>query len=268
MGIHRPGTLRIGLIQMRCEKGTTADNLKAIAGYLLEAAERDLDILAFPEMSLSGYADPGKFPQAVLGLDGPEVNAFLQLTRNLPTTVLLGLIEENPHGKPWITQVVVRQGQLLGFYHKITVKDEEVDWFTPGDREPPVFQHDGIHFGIAICADIDNEAVFDSLSRQGAQIVFECAAPGLYGEQATRDWQAGFEWWRDDCQDQLSVYARNYRLWIPVATQAGRTVDEDFPGGGYLFAPDGRCVYATPDWSPGHVYLELDLEHENARVLE
>ena len=55
-------------------------------------------------------------------------------------------------------------------------------------------------------------------------------------------------------------------LWIAVATQAGRTVDEDFPGGAYVFAPDGRRVHATPDWQPGAVYLGLDLA--TAEVVE
>jgi hypothetical protein len=64
-------------------------------------------------------------------------------------------------------------------------------------------------------------------------VVFEVAAPGLYGEQATRDWRSGYEWWRGECHEYLSAYARDYGLWIAVATQAGRTVDEDFPGGEY-----------------------------------
>ncbi len=82
-------------------------------------------------------------------------------------------------------------------------------------------------------------------------MVFEVAAPGLYGEQATRDWRSGYEWWRGECQQYLAAYARDYGLWIAVATQAGRTVDEDFPGGGFLYRPDGECVYETADWSEG-----------------
>jgi predicted amidohydrolase len=154
---------------------------------------------------------------------------------------------------------VVRDGQLLGYYRKRTIVDEEVAWFSPGERvlTCPV---DGLTFGVAICADIDNEAVFAALARQGAGLIFEVAAPGLYGEQATRNWRAGYQWWQEKCQQQLGQYACTYRCWIAVATQAGRTVDEDFPGGGYMFAPDGSRRYATPDWSPGVVYLDLDFE--------
>ncbi|MFW9969687.1 MAG: hypothetical protein ACFFDF_05760, partial [Candidatus Odinarchaeota archaeon] len=66
--------------------------------------------------------------------------------------------------------------------------------------------------------------------------------------------------WEGECLKYLSGYARKYGIWIAVATQAGRTVDEDFPGGGYVFAPDGNRVYATPDWLPGSAYIELDLK--------
>ncbi len=48
-----------------------------------------------------------------------------------------------------------------------------------------------------------------------------------------------------------------------MATQAGRTVDEDFPGGGYVFAPDGQRLYATPNWSPRAVYLDMNFSERS-----
>jgi predicted amidohydrolase len=135
--------------------------------------------------------------------------------------------------------------------------NEEAAWFAPGQDPVPVFAHPATTFGVAICADIDSPAVFAESSRQGARLVFEAAAPGLYGSQAERDWRAGFEWWRGECMSKLGRYARDNGVHIAVATQAGRTVDEDFPGGGYLFAPDGACVAATPDWSEGVLYATI-----------
>ena len=235
------------------------ENLTRISHHLSEAAALDIDIVGFPEMSVSGYADPTRYPQAILRLDGREIEQLLDMTRGFSGTVLAGFIEDNPSGKPFITQIAVRQGQLLGRYRKRTIEDEEVEWFSPGDNVP-VFCHNEVTFGMSICADIANESVFAECSRQGATFVFELAAPGLYGEQATRSWQSGYEWWEGECQKYMRMYARKYGLWIGVATQAGRTVDEDFPGGGFLYAPNGDRVYSTPDWSPGAVYLEIDSE--------
>lgn len=258
--------IRIALIQMQCEKGDIQANLNRITHYLAEAQARGVEIIGFPEMSLTGYADPTRYPQAVITVDGPEVAQLLKLTEPYALMVLVGLIEKNPQGKPFITHLVIRQGVLLGRYRKITIEDEEVEWFSPGETVL-TFPLGGLTCGLAICADIGNEMVFAACQRQGAQIVFELAAPGLYGEQATRNWASGYEWWEGECLNYLGRYARDYGLWIAVATQAGRTVDEDFPGGGYVFAPGGERVYATEDWLPGALYLEIDLDNHQVKKL-
>jgi predicted amidohydrolase len=249
--------LKLALVQMRCEKGAIAENLAATAAYYRTAVDEGAEIVAFPEMSYTGYIDPTRQPTAVLRLDGPEIGRLVALTRGYPATLIAGLVEAGTD-KPYITQIVARDGNLLGFYRKVTIAEDEVAWFAPGEGVP-VFRQADLTYGIAICADIDNPAVFAACAAQGARLVFELAAPGLYGEQATRDWRSGFEWWRGECRTLLAAYAREHHLWIPVATQAGRTVDEDFPGGGYLFAPDGSCVYETPDWSEGMIYVEVPL---------
>ena len=220
--------MHIALAQMRCEKGAVRRNLDTIADSLAEAAAQGCEVLVLPEMALTGYADPNRYPQAVLRLDGPEIAQLLRVTQPYATTVLAGLIEHNPGGKPFITQVVARSGELIGCYRKITIKDDETAWFSPG-TDTPVFPLGEHTFGIAICADIDNPSIFARCRNQGAEIVFEVAAPGLYGEQETRNWESGYRWWEDKCRDQLGASARDNGLWIAVATQAGRTVDEDFP---------------------------------------
>jgi predicted amidohydrolase len=252
--------LTIGLIQMRCEKAAMSENIEIMAHYIAEARERHVDILGFPEMNITGYADPTKYPEAILRLDGPEIAQVLKLTAGAPEmTVLAGLIEENPGQKPFITHIVARNGELLGQYRKVSIEEEETLWFSAG-ATVPVFHHSNFIFGLSICADIGNEAVFAACAQQGATVVLELAAPGLYGDQASRNWRSGFEWWEGECQKFLSAYTKTYGCWAAVATQAGRTIDEDFPGGGYVFAPNGHRLYATPDWQPGAAYVSIDCE--------
>lgn len=258
--------LRIGLIQMRSEKGAIEENLKAISGFIKEADKRGIDILGLPEASVTGYHNPTRYPQAIISTEGPEVDALLRMTRGRTPTVLAGLIEKNPAGKPFITHVVVHDGKITGPYRKRRLGGQpDTDWFSRG-RKTIAFTYGDIKYGIAICADIAGENIFAEYARQGAQIVFELAAPGLHGEQSTRDWQRGYKWWERVCLRRLSRYAKKYGIWIAVATQAGRTKDEDFPGGGFVFNPDGNRVYTTKDWNPCEVYLEIDLK--NGRITE
>jgi len=253
--------LRIALAQMRCEKGDVAANLDALAGSLRAAARTGAEIVAFPEASITGYVDPERYPEALVRLDGPEVVRFAALTRETPsTTVIAGIVEANPDGPPYLTQIVARDGAVLCAYRKRTIPADEAHLFTPGPPAPAVFTHAGVTCGLAVCADIDDAAVFADCARLGAGLVFECAAPGLYGEQATRDWRSGFDWWRGECFTKLGRYAREQSIWIAVATQAGRTRDEDFPGGGYLFAPDGSYAQETADWSAGMLYATVPLD--------
>jgi predicted amidohydrolase len=217
-------------------------------------------------MSLSGYVNPPRFPEAVLDLDGPELGTFLTLTERYSAMVLTGFVEQNPKGKPFITQVLAHRGRLVGVYRKITIKDDEADWFSPGEEGVLVATCGGLTFGVAICADIHNEDVFAACRRNGAEVVLELAAPGLYGEQIGRNWQSGYAWWEGECQTLLGQYAKRYGIWVCVATQAGRTIDEDFPGGGYVFGPTGARLYTMGTWQPGAAYVGLDLE--NQQVVE
>jgi len=251
-------SITIGLVQMCCEKGALEKNLAFIHTSLQVGSSRGVDILCFPEMSITGYINPRQSPEAVLRLDGPELTRFVLMTENLPITAIAGLVEANPRGKPFITQVAAREGKILGVYRKQTIAEDEVDWFAPGSTGE-VFRHSEVVFGISICADINTPEVFSGYASLGAQIVFEAAAPGLYGPQETRDWQAGYQWWRDECYHKLGRYARDNAIYIAVATQAGRTSDEDFPGGGYIFGPDGKCLVGTPDWSEEVIYAEIPL---------
>lgn len=260
--------LRIGLIQMCCEKAAIEQNLQTIGAHLAEASARAMDVVGFPEMSITGYVVPAKHPEAVVDLDGPEVRAFLALTESHAALVYAGIVERNPCGKPFITQILAQRGNLLGVYRKITIKDEEAEWFSPGPGDVLVAACGSHMVGLAICADISNEEVFAECRRQGADVVLELAAPGLYGEQAQRNWASGYAWWEGECRTCLGGYAARHGLWICVATQAGRTVDEDFPGGGYVFGPTGERLFATSTWQPGAVYVQLEPEQGRMSLVE
>src|SRR5205809_214290 len=110
---------------MRCEKGAVVENREQTAAYIADAARRDIDILGFPEMSLTGYADPTRSPEVALALDGPEVAHLLKVTRGSSGAVLVGLIEANPDARPYVTHIVARDGVLVGYYRKVTIENEE-----------------------------------------------------------------------------------------------------------------------------------------------
>jgi predicted amidohydrolase len=260
--------LKIALAQMRCEKGDWAGNLARVEARMAEAAAAGCDVIVFPEMSLAGYCDPTRFPAAVQPLDGPGVRQFTALTERYPLAAAAGLIETNPAGKPFITQVLARDGQIVGVYRKVHVVDEEATWFSPGGATP-VFPLPGrggvVRCALAVCADSDRPDLFAAFAERGAQVVLHASAPGLYTRRtdaASR--QAGYEWYRDHLGERLPAAARDNGLVIAVATQTGATVDEDFPGGSFVFGPDGAILAQTPDYSEALLIHEITLPDDGA----
>jgi len=51
-------TIKLGLVQMRCEKGAIEENLATTRAYLEAGMRQGVDIMCFPEMSITGYANP------------------------------------------------------------------------------------------------------------------------------------------------------------------------------------------------------------------
>lgn len=250
-------TLTIALAQMRCEKGDWPGNLARTARYMAEARAAGAHVAVFPEMGLSGYCDPARFPAAVQTLDSPWIRQFVQLTEEHGIAASGGFIEANPDGKPFVTQVLAQDGRVVGVYRKNHVVDEEAEWFSPG-HETPVFTlrvpGGEVPCALAICADSDRPDLFAAFARQGARVVLHSSAPGLYTRRRTpADWQAGFDWYAGHVNARLPGYAREQGLFIVVATQTGATVDEDFPGGSFVFGPDGQCLARAPDY--GEVLL-------------
>lgn len=259
MPVRSRDHIEIALVQLFSEKGDIEGNLARHKAQIDAARDRGTAIALFPEMSITGYIDPARWPDAVLTLDGPDVARFLALTIEPGIVAVAGLVEANPAGKPHITQIVARDGALLAVYRKRHVVDEEADWFAAGAPTPCLFDLGDLRLGLAVCADIDEPAVYSDCARAGALLILHASAPGLYGEQEGRDWRSGYDWWRSECMSKDAAHARVNGVYVAAATAAGRTIDEDFPGGGYLFGPDGAYLAGTKDWSPGVLYATIPL---------
>lgn len=248
--------LKIALVQMNCPKGKIDSNLTKTADYIDQVSSRNVDIICFPEMNITGYINPTKMPNLILTLENDPVYKFCELTKNNKLTALGGIAERNPSGKPFITQIVAAAGKLQGYYRKVNVAEDEILSFASGTTTP-IFKHISLPFGIAICADVGHPKLFSDYAKLGADIVFAASAPGLHGSQDTRNWKSGYEWWRNECQKNLSKFSKENKIYIAVATQAGRTQDEDFPGGGYVFDKRGKLIASTTDWQESVLYSEI-----------
>jgi predicted amidohydrolase len=131
------------------------DDVPAALAYAAEVVRQAADaraaLVCFPEAFLQGYRTDATFvAEVAIRLDGA---AFREVLKRLPAsgpTIVLGLIEEDG-GAHHNTAVVIKDRTLLGRYRKAHLLAGETA-FVAG-RDAPVFDADGLRFGVNICHD-------------------------------------------------------------------------------------------------------------------
>lgn len=248
--------MRILLSALCCEKGAVVANLAAHRRVLGEARDAGCALAVFPEMSLTGSVDPARNPDRLVELDDPAVIEMAAATADLGVAAVFGISERADRETPFITQIFAEQGRVAGVQRKRHLGEDEMAYCAAD--EDAVLDLDGTRFAIAICAESEVNRPFEHARSVGAQLVCFCAAPGLYGRRTTaEEWRAGWDWWLSAGLADAQRHARECGLWIAIATQAGSTVDEEFPGLAALVDPRGDVVAQLPDWQPGNLVVEI-----------
>ena len=159
--------IKVGHYQLECiAKDYEANILKVLNG-LKAADEQNIDIISFPESFLTGYFSDGeKAKKYSWKVDGPEIKAFLARTAKFKCMFMVGFNEKRGD-KLYNTVLVAEKGELKGFYSKAF----PCSYFTPG-REFPIFEKNGIKFGVIICADGGCIEPARILALKGAKIIF------------------------------------------------------------------------------------------------
>jgi predicted amidohydrolase len=168
------GSVRCLLAAIRCEKGDVAANLAAHLDLVARAAAEGCQLAVFPEMSLTGSAEPATHPERLIPLTHPAVTELARASGATGIGVCFGIAERANHG-PHITQVFAAAGQVAGVQRKRHLGEGE-ESFTPAVA-PAVFEHAGTRFGVAICAESGHDAPFDAAAAAGARVVLFPAAP-------------------------------------------------------------------------------------------
>jgi predicted amidohydrolase len=160
------------------------DDIEAALAGLIDMASRaeaaGARLLCFPEGFLQGYfTDALSARRVALDLSSP---AFAAIVRRLPKTgpmIVLGMIEVE-QGRLFNTAVVIERGTVIGRYRKQHLLDGEKA-FDPG-TETPVFEVDGLRFGINICYDTNFAEAARKVAHSGASLLV-CPANNMMPRQ-------------------------------------------------------------------------------------
>jgi predicted amidohydrolase len=246
--------MRILLAATNAAKGDLDGNLARHLAALEQARVQGCQLAVFPELSLTGSVDPRRDPGRALAVDAGPVRKLLEATSRSAVAAVFGIAERDGPDC-YITQVYGHDGRLGGTYRKRHLGEGEEGYRT-GDGAG-VFRLGAARFGVTICAEGGVDFPWDDAAAAGASVLLFCSAPGLDGRRTDeRGWRDGHGWWLSEGLGDAVRHARRLGLPVAMATQAGATEDEDFPGLAALVSPAGE-VARLPDWRPGNLVVEV-----------
>jgi len=146
--------IRIALAQINATVGDLAGNARKIKEGIQQARELGVDLLAFPELAVTGYPPEDlllmpRFVQQNL----KHVSEITKATKGL--TALVGFVDKQDD--IYNAAALIHDGKLADVYHKIFLPNYSVfdeDRYFQAGREALVFELQGVKVGVTICEDI------------------------------------------------------------------------------------------------------------------
>jgi predicted amidohydrolase len=238
------------LAQTGPKLGNKERNLKQIAEQASKARKKNIDLVIFPELHLTGYTMRDEVFHLAESIPGPSTRKVESMAKEHGVHIIFGMPEESEvKGVIHNTAVFVGPKGLIGTYRKIHLPThsvfEERRYYRPG-QEAPVFKTALGTIGLSICYDL----YFPELTRlqalQGAQlIVCISASPGL-----RRKFFEGF------CLSRAMENA----VYLAYVNRVGIEEGLQFWGGSRVIAPNGsvlaQCKYDVEEFQICKVDLD------------
>jgi predicted amidohydrolase len=238
------------LAQTGPKVGNKERNLRQISEQAAKARKKNVDLLIFPELQLTGYTMRDEVSHLAEPIPGPSTTKVENLAKEHGVHIIFGMPEESDvKGVIHNTAVFVGPKGMIGRYRKIHLPThsvfEERRYYRPG-QEAPVFKTDIGTIALNICYDL----YFPELTRlqalKGAQLVV-CisASPGL-----RRRFFEGF------CLSRAMENA----VYLVYVNRVGIEEGLQFWGGSRVIAPNGsvlaQCKYDVEEFQTCKVDLD------------
>jgi len=149
--------IRVATVQFQHAPGDKAYNLGRVRHFVTEAARANAEIIAFPEMCLTGYWHVRKLSRDEVEAlaepvpDGPSSRELLRLSRENDITIGAGLIERGDDGRLYNGYVVAMPNGQFALHRKL--HEFVSEHLANGDRYTVFDTPHGCRVGVLTCYD-------------------------------------------------------------------------------------------------------------------
>ena len=239
--------VRIGLAQINATVGDITGNEAKILRYISEAQKSGVDIVAFPEMALTGYP-----PEDLLFKSGfieANLNALARIAKKTRDIIVVtGFIDRKDD--LYNSAAVITGGKVHAVYHKhflpnYSVFDEE-RYFKAG-QENLVCKSGSLVFGVNICEDIWHPAgpMAEQVSAGSQLIINISASPYQYSKVKYKE-------------RMLAGRTADYAVFLAYVNLVGGQDELVFDGQSVVFDPEGKISSRAKPFSEDLLIVDIE----------
>ncbi len=242
-------SIRIALAQTNSTVGDFEGNVVKIVAGIELAREMGADLVAFPELALTGYPPE----DLVFNPDFLQVNlkALGEVAGAVEDIIAVVGFLDAP-GEIYNAAAVISAGEVAGVCHKISLPNygvfDEFRYFTAGEK-PFLFEIEGVAIGLNICEDIwyPDEPIGTQVAAGANLILNISSSPYRVGRTRTRE-------------EMLETRARDYLTPLAYVNLVGGQDELVFDGNSLVYDEHGRLLARGKSLEEDMVVLDLDLE--------
>lgn len=242
--------IRLGLSQINTTVGDIDGNVRRIIEQIERAVKTGVDVLAFPELTITGYP-----PEDLLFKPHflkRNIEALSTIASHVPDNLMavVGFVDEE--GDIYNGAAVLHDGKVVGKYHKNYLPNygvfDEMRYFQHGDKAL-VVSLKGMKIGITICEDIwypGGPARTEALVGDAEIIINISASPYYMGKLS----------WRER---MLSVRANDNLAAVAYVNCVGGQDELAFDGASLVIKENGEVVARAKQFEEDFLIADIDL---------
>jgi len=256
---------RVLLAQIEPTLGNLSANLELHLAEIENARKRGIEVVLFPELSLSGYFLRDQVAEVALAREHALLARLCEQSRGI--SIGAGFVERGSDGRLYNAFGFFEDGRLVDVHRKVHLVtygmfDDARD-FAPGERFRAVESRHG-RFGVLICEDMwhVSAAYLHFISNVDALLV-PSSSPGRGVSRESQPGLRSVQTW-NRMQDALALL---FQTWIVYVNRVGSEDGVLFSGGSRVVDPFGRESGALATLEPGSLEVVLrDEVMHRARV--
>ncbi|MFX1562204.1 MAG: nitrilase-related carbon-nitrogen hydrolase [Promethearchaeota archaeon] len=166
--------MKVAAAQFHPRFASPEENRTILQKYCKRAAQREVELLVFPEMCVTGYNFPSRKALSALAEpvpEGPTTQLWIDAAKIHKMIIVGGLAELGENGELYNSAAVVGPSGFLGCYRKLHLFNREKRLFSPGNQPPRVYRLSDVTLGVLVCFDWAFPEVARILMLEGCEVL-------------------------------------------------------------------------------------------------